>query len=65
MTKIVLNSESGREAEACRTALTALLHPTVLAYHETRGLIYVDDRVADVTVSRLIEAGVPAEVTKI
>jgi hypothetical protein len=64
MTKIVLKSESGQEAQACRTALTALLHPTILAYHETRGLIYVADRVADITVSRLMEAGITAEAIK-
>ena len=65
MTKIVLKSESGQEAEACRMALTALLHPTILAYHETRGLIYVADQTADFTLSRLVEAGVPAEMMKV
>ncbi len=65
MTKIVLKSESGQEAEACRTALAALLYPTILAYHESRALIYVADPKAEVTLSRLIEAGIPVEVTKI
>jgi hypothetical protein len=64
MTKIVLKSESGYEAEACKKALTALLYPTILAYHESRGMIYVADPTADDTVSRLMEAGVAVEVIK-
>jgi len=64
MVKIVIKSESGQNPDAYKTALTALLYPAVVAYHESRGLIYVAESHAEATVSRLAEAGVPIEILK-
>ncbi len=65
MIKIVLKSEAGRNAEVCKTALTALLYPAVVAYHESRGLLYVAESHMEATLSRLDEAGVATEVSKV
>jgi hypothetical protein len=65
MTKIVLKSDSAAPVfEVLRTPLGVLLYPTVIAYHESEAAIYVADPYADLTVSRLADAGVPIEVVK-
>jgi hypothetical protein len=40
MTKIVLKSEAAPIFDFLRTPLRVLFHPAILAYHESRGLIY-------------------------
>jgi hypothetical protein len=62
MTKILLKSESVRVFDLLRTPLSVLFHPHVIAYHESRNLIYVADPYGALTVSRLTEAGVALEV---
>ena len=64
MIKIILKSEADRVFQFLRTPLAVLLHPTILAYDESHSAIYVADPYADVTVSRLTEAGMPIEVLK-
>jgi hypothetical protein len=66
MTKIVLKSEAAASVfQVLKTPLSVLLYPTVIAYAESEGTIYVADPYVEVTVSRLAEAGVPIEVVKI
>jgi hypothetical protein len=65
MTKIVLSSEAAAPIfEMLKTPLSVLLHPTVVAFHESQGAIYVADSYADLATSRLTEAGIPIEVVK-
>jgi hypothetical protein len=65
VTKIVLKSEAAVPVfQVLKTPLSVLLYPTVIAYAESEAAIYVADPYADVTVSRLAEAGVPIEVVK-
>ena len=65
MTKIVLKSEMAPKLfDMLRTPFSVLFHPTVLAYHESAGTIYVADPYAELTVSRLTAAGMPVEVVK-
>ena len=66
MTKIVLSSEAAAPMfEVLRTPLRVLLHPALVAYHESQGTIYVADPCADLTVNRLTEAGVAIEIVKV
>ena len=66
MTKILLSSEAAAPIfEVLKTPLSVLLHPTIVAFHISRGLIYVADSYADLTTSRLTEAGIPIEVVKV
>jgi hypothetical protein len=65
MTKIVLSSETAAPVfEVLKTPLSVLLHPTIVAYHESQGVIYVADSYAELTTSRLTEAGIPIEVVR-
>lgn len=66
MTKIVISPTAAAPIfEVLKTPLSVLLHPTIVAYHESRGAIYVADPYGDLTVNRLTEAGVPFEIVKI
>ncbi len=66
MTKIILKSEAAASMfEVLKTPLSVLLHPTIVAYHESRGAIYVADPYADLTVNRLTEAGIIMEIVKV
>jgi len=40
------------------------LYPPVIGYDESEAAIYMAHRYADLTISRLTEAGVPIEVVK-
>ena len=64
MTKIVLKSDATSIFEVLRTPLSVLLHPNILAFHESARAIYVADLYADLTVSRLMAAGVAIEVER-
>lgn len=64
MTKIFLKSEAAPIFDMLRTPLSVLLHPTVIAFHESAGAIYVADPYAQIAVSRLTAAGFPIEVVK-
>ena len=60
MTKIVLKSDAAALFEILKTSMGVLLCPTVIAFHESRRLIYVNDQYAEVVVSRLKKADAPA-----
>ena len=47
-----------------RTLLTVLLHPAIVAFHESRSAIDVADPYGDLGVTGFAEAGVPNEVVK-
>ncbi len=65
MIKIVLKSEAAVTVfQVLKTPLSVLLYPTVIAYAESKAAIYVADPHADLTVSRLAEAGVTMEIVK-
>ena len=64
MTKIVLKSDASSMFKVLRTPLSVLLHPNILAFHESARAIYVADLYADLTVSRLMAAGVAIEVER-
>ena len=65
MTKIILASEAAASVfQVLKTPLSVLLYPTVIAYHESAGTIYVADPYAEIALSRLTEAGFPIEVVK-
>ena len=64
MTKIILKSEAAPVFNIFKTPLSILLHPAIVAYHESRGVIYVTDPYAETAISHLTEAGVALEVTK-
>jgi hypothetical protein len=66
MTKLVLSSEAAAPVfEMLKTPLSVLLHPTIVAFHESQGMLYVADSYAEVTTSRLTEAGIFIEVVKV
>jgi hypothetical protein len=65
MTKIVLKSEAAPVFDMLRTPLSVLLHPTIIAFHESERAIYIAEPYADLAVTRLTEAGVPIEVVKL
>ena len=50
--------------EVLKTPLSVFLHPTIVAYHESQGAIYIAEPYADLTVNRLNEAGVAIEIVK-
>jgi hypothetical protein len=56
MTKIVVKSDATAVFEVLKTATGVLLYPTVIAFHESRGLIYVNDQYAEAVISRLKKA---------
>jgi hypothetical protein len=60
MTRIVLKSDAAAVFEILKTAMGVLLYPTVIAFHESRGLIYVNDHCAEAVISRLKKADAPA-----
>ena len=64
MTKIVLKSEASSVFGVFRTLLTVLLHPAIVAFHESRSAIDVADPYRDLGVTGFAEAGVPNEVVK-
>jgi len=64
MTKIILGkSDAATVFEILKTPASVLLHPTVIAFHESRGLIYVADAYADAILSHLKETRAPASVS--
>jgi hypothetical protein len=63
MTKIALKAEAAAVFEILKTAMGVLLFPAVVAFHESRGLIYVDDRYAEAVISRLKAAHAPASLS--
>ncbi len=66
MTKIVVSPTAAAPVfEVLKTPLSVLLHPTIVAFHESRGALYVADLYADLTVNRLTEAGVAIEIVKV
>jgi hypothetical protein len=62
MTKIVVKSDATAVFEVLKTATGVLLYPTVIAFHESRGLIYVNDQYAEAVISRLKKADPPASI---
>ena len=60
MTKIFLGISATAVFEMLKTPFGLLLHPTVIAFHESRGLVYVRDQYADDIIGHLEEAGIPA-----
>jgi hypothetical protein len=62
MTKILLNPEASLVFKMLKSPLGVLLHPGVLAHHESKGAIYIADTYADVMANRLTEAGLTIEV---
>jgi hypothetical protein len=60
MTKIFLGISATAVFEMLKTPFGLLLHPTVIAFHESRGLIYVHDQYADSIVEHLKGVGIPA-----
>jgi len=66
VTKIVLSSKAATAVfEVLKTPLSVLLHPTIVAFHESQGALYVADLYADLTVNRLTEAGFAIEIVKV
>jgi len=64
MTKIFLGSSATAVFEMLKTPLGVLLHPTVIAFRESRGLIYVPDLYADDVIGHLEGAGMLASLVR-
>ena len=51
--------------EIFNSPLRRLLHPAIVAYHQSQGVIYIADSYSETAVSGLARAGIPIEVVRI
>ena len=65
MTKFVVKSEWAQVFDILRTPLGVLFYPAIIAYHESKRILYIADPYAEATISRLTEAGFPTDVVRL